>query len=112
MQVLHPAAEDARAIAQIHVDAWRAAYASIVPAEYLASLSVARREVMWSECIATGAPELLVAKDADGVQGWISFGQCRDEGSSESDAEVWAIYVDPWAWSTGTGRMRWLRARE
>lgn len=112
MQVTHAAPEDARAVAEIHVDTWRVAYASIVPADYLASLSVERREAMWKECIATGAPELLVAKKTGVVQGWLSFGQCRDEGAPETEAEVWAIYVAPSAWSTGAGRMLWVRARE
>ena len=112
MQIVHATPEDARAVAEIHVDTWRASYASIVPPEYLASLSVERREAMWSECIATGVPELLLAKEARGVQGWLSFGQCRDEGSSKAEAEIWAIYVAPSSWSTGAGRLLWLRARE
>lgn len=112
MQVVHAVLEDARAVAEIHLDTWRAAYASIVPVDYLASLSVKRREAMWRECITTGTPELLVAKKAGVIQGWLSFGQCRDEGSSKIDAEVWAIYVAPSAWSTGVGRLLWLRARE
>jgi L-amino acid N-acyltransferase YncA len=112
MKIVHAAPEDARAIAEIHVDTWRAAYASIVPVDYLASLSIERREAMWSECIATGAPELLVAKKAGVVRGWLSFSQCRDESSPKTEAEVWAIYVSPSAWSTGAGRLLWLRARE
>jgi L-amino acid N-acyltransferase YncA len=112
MQVAHAAPEDARAVAEIHVDTWRTAYESIVPADYLASLSVEHREAMWGECIATGEPELLVAKDAGVVRGWLSFGQCRDEGSPKTEAEVWAIYVATSAWSTGAGRLLWLRARE
>ncbi len=67
---------------------------------------------MWNECIATGAPELLVAKKGRVVQGWLSFGHCRDEGSPKTEAEVWAIYVAPSAWSTGAGRLLWVRARE
>jgi L-amino acid N-acyltransferase YncA len=112
MNVSPAIAEDARAIAEIHVEAWRTAYVGIVPADYLASLSVDKREEMWSACIAAGKPELLVAK-ADGVvTGWLSFGRCRDEGSADTQAEVWAIYVRPAAWSSGAGRSLWLRARE
>jgi L-amino acid N-acyltransferase YncA len=111
MQVVHAAPEDARAIAEIHVCAWQTAYASILPPDYLASLSVEHREAMWSECIASGTPELLVARGAGVVQGWLSFGQCRDESSSKTEAEVWALYVSPSAWSTGVGRLLWLRAR-
>jgi hypothetical protein len=36
--------EYARSVAEIHVEAWRAAYAGIVPADYLAALSVDKRE--------------------------------------------------------------------
>lgn len=67
---------------------------------------------MWSECIAAGTPQLLVAK-ADGVvRGWLSFGACRDEGALATDAEVWALYVSPEFWSTGTGCKLWVRAKE
>lgn len=111
MQVTHAIAEDARAVAEIHVNVWRTAYASIVPADYLVSLSIQRREAMWNEYIATKGHELLVSKEAGVMQGWISFGQCRDEGSSKVEAEIWAIYVSPSAWSTGVGRLLWLRAR-
>ncbi len=34
---------DAQAVAQIHVQAWRAAYAAILPEAFLASLSVASK---------------------------------------------------------------------
>tara|TARA_R110000850_G_scaffold100981_1_gene209017 strand:- start:628 stop:1167 length:540 start_codon:yes stop_codon:yes gene_type:complete len=112
MDVVRANSEDARAVAEIHVEAWRAAYRSIVSADYLDSLSIERREAMWDECIAAGDPELLVAKKAGVVQGWLSFGQCRDIGSHKSEAEVWAIYVSPTAWSTGVGRVLWLRAKE
>ena len=112
MQIAQATPEDARAVAEIHVAAWRAAYRSIVPDDYLASLSIERREAKWSECIAAGDPTLLVAKKAGVVQGWLSFGKCRGIGSHKSEAEVWAIYVSPTAWSTGVGHLLWLRAKE
>tara|TARA_R110002012_G_scaffold114908_1_gene261752 strand:- start:522 stop:1034 length:513 start_codon:yes stop_codon:yes gene_type:complete len=112
MQIAQATPEDARAVAEIHVAAWRAAYRSIVPDDYLASLSIERREAKWSECIAAGDPTLLVAKKAGVVQGWLSLGKCRDIGSHKSEAEVWAIYVSPTVWSTGVGPLLWLRAKE
>jgi ribosomal protein S18 acetylase RimI-like enzyme len=112
MRVLHATAEDALSIAQIHVDAWRSAYAAIFPADYLAKLSVDRREAEWRRVIAAGKPELLVAKVDGVVLGWISFGASRDEGASSTDGEVWALYAAPGSWSTGVGKALWLRARE
>ena len=55
---------------------------------------------------------MLVAKNAGVVQGWLSFGRSRDEESSKTEAEVWAIYVSPSAWSTGVGPLLWEKARE
>jgi ribosomal protein S18 acetylase RimI-like enzyme len=112
MQVTHALPEDARAVAEIHVNTWRAAYASIVSAEYLASQSVERRHAWWSKCIAAGTPELLVAKDNGVVHGWLNFSASRDDNAPNDEAEIWAIYVAPAFWSTGTGRLLWLRARE
>ncbi len=102
---------DARAVAEIHVGAWRVAYASMLSAEYLAALSIEERTQQWERCIAAGEPTLLVAKNADAVLGWICFGTCRDDGAAPSEAENLALYAAPSAWSTGVGRMLWLEAR-
>ena len=112
LRIEHAALADARAVAQIHVDAWRTAYASILPADFLARLSVDTREAMWREVIEADDPELLVARDGDVVRGWINVGACRDEGASAIDGEIWALYVAPDAWSSGAGRALWLRGRE
>jgi L-amino acid N-acyltransferase YncA len=103
--------EDARQVAEIHVTAWQSAYHGILPTEYLASLSVDKREAMWRESIVKGEPELLVAKVEGGMVGWVAFGPCRDEGSPAGSGEVWAIYVAPSSWSSGVGRVLWRGAR-
>ena len=99
-------ANDARAIAQIQVDAWRAAYVGIVPDEYLAAMSVDEREAMWREAIAAGQPELRVARRDDRVIGWVSFGASRAKDASPAEGEEWAIYLDPQPIATGPGRAR------
>ena len=103
---------DVRAVAQIHVDAWRSAYAHILSPEYLASLSVDHREAVWRKAIESGQPELLVATEDGAVLGWVSFGACRDKDAPMFQAEVWAIYVAPSSWSRGVGRQLWHRARD
>lgn len=95
---------DCRAVAQIHVDAWRAAYGQIVNPDYLAALSVERRERMWREAVISGSPRLLVARDGLSVLGWIAHGPCRDADATGAQGEVWAIYVAPASWSLGVGR--------
>ncbi len=112
MRIEPATANDARAVAQIHVDAWRAAYVGIVPDGYLAALSVDERETMWREAIAAQQPELLVARHDERVIGWVSFGAARDQGALADVGEVWAIYLDPPHVATGAGRALWLAARQ
>jgi ribosomal protein S18 acetylase RimI-like enzyme len=111
MQVTTAQREDCLALATIHVTSWRAAYASLFPAEYLASLSVAEREKAWLANLEAAASRTLVAKRGGAVLGFVSFGRCRDEGAPASRGEVWALYVSPEAWSIGAGWALWEAAR-
>jgi GNAT superfamily N-acetyltransferase len=101
---------DVRAVAQTHVDAWRAACRDILPAGYLASLSAAQRELMWRESVESGRPELLVAREDGAVRGRAAFGACRDRGAPATQAELRALYVAPGSWSKGVGRTLWRSA--
>ena len=49
--------EDAEAIAAIHLRTWQVAYEGIVPAEFLASLSIRERANMWRRVIGTSIKE-------------------------------------------------------
>jgi L-amino acid N-acyltransferase YncA len=100
MQVTAAQREDCPALAAIHIGSWQAAYASLFPAEYLASLSVAERTEAWISILEVGASRTLVAKRAGQVLGFVSFGRCRDEGASANRGEVWALYAAPQAWSS------------
>ena len=102
---------DARAIARIHVDAWRAAYPGIVPDAYLAALSVDEREAQWREALSSGAAQMLVARSDGEAVGWVSFGACRDADAPASQGEIWAIYLAPAHIGKGIGRALWLQAR-
>jgi ribosomal protein S18 acetylase RimI-like enzyme len=112
MRVEPAAPEDARAIATVHVASWKRAYKDLLPAEYLASLSVAQREAVWRESLEKKSPLLLVARGNGEVAGFVAYGPSRDAGAPASRAEVWALYLAPTAWSRGVGRMLWLAARE
>lgn len=98
---------DCRAIAQIHVDAWRAAYVGMVPSDYLAALSVDQGETSWRAAVERGTPRVLVARTAGDVVGWVAYGRCRDNGAGLDVGEIWAIYVAPTAWSNGVGHALW-----
>jgi len=96
--------EDARTVAQIHIAAWRAAYRELMPADYLASLSVNERADMWTRSIIRGGPSRLAIAEVDGaLAGFCSFGPTRDE-LPDDVAEIYAVNVAPERWRLGAGR--------
>ncbi len=107
MVVRHAIPEDARAIATIHVLSWQAAYQGLVPAQFLASLSVDQREGVWRQRLEHGAPGIWVIEEHGNVLGWISAGPSRDTNALASTSELWAIYVDPNHWRRGVGQRLW-----
>jgi len=96
--------EDARTVAEIHIAAWRAAYRELMPADYLASLSVNERADMWTRSIIRGGPSKLAIAEVDGaLAGFCSFGPARDE-LPDDVAEIYAVNVAPERWRLGAGR--------
>jgi GNAT superfamily N-acetyltransferase len=90
---------DARSIADVHVRTWQAAYRHAFPAEVLDGLSVDERESQWREILETSPGPVWVAEDDSRVLGFAGAGASRTE---EDVAELYAIYVLPDAWGSGT----------
>ncbi|HVJ22106.1 MAG TPA: GNAT family N-acetyltransferase [Polyangiaceae bacterium] len=103
--------DDARAIGTIHVETWRAAYAGIVPADYLAALSIDKRESQWRTSLATPGRPTLVAERDGLLIGWCTFGKSRHKDVAPDAGELYALYVAEAHWSTGAGRALWLEVR-
>ncbi len=101
--------EDAKEIAQIHIDAWRAAYQNIVPQKHLDSLSVDDRTKSWQNQITEAVFSVLVLEVENKIVGWIAFGQNRDK---ENGHEISAIYVAPQFWGKGIGTILLKKAEE
>jgi ribosomal protein S18 acetylase RimI-like enzyme len=95
--------EDAETIAAIHVRTWQTAYEGIVPAQFLAALSIQERANMWRIVISEHHGFVLLAASPHGEVGFISFGPSRVEDGREK-AEIYAIYVLPQFWHQGIGR--------
>jgi L-amino acid N-acyltransferase YncA len=105
MRIREATVADARAIAEVHIAAWRSTYPGIVPDAYLAGLSVDEREGRWAK-ILTGQDGTFayVAVDEKGqVVGFASGGPLR-EGDPAYKGELYAIYLLPDQKGKGYGR--------
>jgi GNAT superfamily N-acetyltransferase len=97
-------ADDAEAIASVHVLTWQAAYEGIMPAQFLKDLSVTARTEGWRKALEKGRIRMLLAHASNVPAGWVAFGACRDADKDSQWAEVEAFYVLPAFWRQGVGR--------
>ena len=91
---------DARRIEEIRVHTWRVAYRHVLPPEALDAMPV--DETRWAHRIMEPPPGwgIYVAEEESRIIGFASIGPSRDQ---DGIGELYAIYVEPDAWSTGTG---------
>ncbi len=86
---------DVAAIARVHVESWRTTYKGIVPADFLANLTYARREPLWQEVLSKPASTGLVyvAEDAPGNTVGFASGGPERSGDPVYSGELYAIYL-------------------
>ena len=96
---------DARTIAQVRIDAWRATYAGIVPAVYLAAMSVDDNAAQWQRILSAGpnTASVFVMDDGGDVAGF-ACGNMLPEQKHGFDAELTAIYLRRDSQRAGVGR--------
>ncbi|NLE22727.1 MAG: GNAT family N-acetyltransferase [Actinobacteria bacterium] len=107
---------DARAIAHVRVETWRAAYRGLIAGAVLEALDAEkegrRRAERWSEFTADPRSRQLVALDGAGaIVGWAALGRSRDADRRES-GELYALYALPTHWSTGIGHALMVAAED
>jgi GNAT superfamily N-acetyltransferase len=100
---------DARRIEEIRVRTWRVAYRTVLPPHDLDAMPI--DETRWAHRIMEPPPGwgIYVAEEGDQIIGFASIGPSRDQ---QGVGELYAIYVEPDAWSTGAGRALIERAEE
>jgi ribosomal protein S18 acetylase RimI-like enzyme len=107
--ILKPAAEeDARAIAEINVAGWRAAFRGVMPDAVLDGLSVDKREAELRKIVSPSAAPTArteVAWENGEIVGFVVFGASRDEDAPAGTGEIYAIYVRERCWGRGIGRL-------
>ena len=101
MHIRPASPDDALAIETIRVSGWRSAYRHVFPAADLDALPIDAER--WRSRLHVPPPgwSTVVCEDDGRVVGFASTGPSRDE---DEIGELYAIYVDPDAWSTGAGR--------
>src|SRR4051794_37077654 len=94
---------DAPGIADVHIRTWRDAYRNVLPASFLAGLSVENRERMWRDEISVLAKDRRpwVAEAGDRIIGFISAGASRSDDPRSGEGEIYAIYVLAECWARG-----------
>ncbi|RKP46949.1 GNAT family N-acetyltransferase [Trinickia fusca] len=103
IEIRQATAIDARAIAEIHVVSWQAAYAGIMPAQFLAGLSIEKRVLAWRNALAAGRVQVALASVDKELAGWTAYGQCRDADKDAIWGEIEAIYLHPSRYGQGIG---------
>ena len=99
--------EDAAAIARVHVETWRAAYAGLVPDAYLVGMSVQGQSFVWQRSIARrGRFETILVAELAGGGPLIGFGNAgmARRGPLPYGAEVYTLYVAGDWQGRGVGR--------
>src|SRR5260370_20834026 len=85
---------DARGIARLDVETWRATYAGVLSTAYLVGLSERRREAGWRGVILREPRDVRVAVGSTGAI--LGFGSCGSHPAHRSfTGEEFTLYVAP-----------------
>jgi GNAT superfamily N-acetyltransferase len=107
---------DAAQIAAVMRDSWFAAYDGIIAPAIIDRATAPDGGARIRQSFRTRPWQRMIAAVEDGIVGYASFGPERDvlggrwpypltpAGSDGQVAELYALYVHPTRWSTGTGR--------
>ena len=104
MNIRRATAEDAPALAKVHVDSWQVAYRGIVPYSHLERFTYQRREDAFRQAIAANLEETYLIEDNDQAIGILTIGASRDDDLDVNlTGEIWGIYITPSSWRQGIG---------
>jgi GNAT superfamily N-acetyltransferase len=107
-------AVDAERVAEIHVRAWQWAYRDLLPAAFLAGLSVERRAAYWRRWLSDSGlrRHLWLSTREAHVVGFAATSPSRDADANTETGELLALYLEPEIVGTGAGRALCARAED
>lgn len=95
--------EDGLALARVWVAAWQAAYAGLMPADYLAGLDAEDARSRFEQGLQANLSILVLELNGD-ILGFSVHGASRDPDAGPATGEVIAINLHPSCWRRGLGR--------
>jgi len=106
LNIRNATVNDASAIAAIQVDAWRAAYATIIPQKHFDGLTVEKRSVVWRELITAkcGSEQVIIGEVDAQICAYAHYGRSRDPSAGQTTGELCSLYVAPNHWRRGFGQ--------
>ena len=96
--------DDANAIAQAHTNAWKGAYAGLIPAPDLEQINIADSQKHWEGRLSQIDPNTFVGELRGKVMGFCTIGPSDDPGAGPHVGRIETIQVHPDAWQSGLGR--------
>jgi GNAT superfamily N-acetyltransferase len=84
---------DADRIAELHVQAWQWAYRDLLPNDFLDTLKIGNRALLWRAALETPAIRVWLAERDGALLGFASTTPSRDPGAGTSTGELGALYV-------------------
>lgn len=106
--IREPVAEDAAAIADLHVSTWQEAYSHLLPQDYFSEEYIAGRHRMWTGILTRPRSDVVVrvAESNGSLIGfaWVGPGVCRENEEPPRERQLYAIYLAAAQYGTGAAQ--------